>query len=170
MAAEIGESLVGSYLRLIKGCEIVTFNQRLSKEPIQMGETDVLAIDLDTDTVYLCEVVTHIRGMRYGAGPKETLSRVRAKFKRLTEYGNRAFPTYTRVYMLWSPYVPIGRITSGLQRLVADLGRRGNTLELQINQDYAERVEELRDRARTDSKNYGEPFFRALQILERLRH
>ena len=169
MAEEIGESLVGSYLRLIKGCEIVTYNQRLSKEPNEMGETDVLAIDLDTKTVYLCEVVTHILGMLYGSGNEATLSRVRRKFQRLTEYGRRAFPTHERIYMLWSPYVPVGKVTTGLQELIDDLAEAGDSLELQINQEYTRRVGELQERARLDTKNYGEPFFRALQIIEHLR-
>lgn len=169
MTEEIGESLVGSYLRHIKGCEIVTYNQRLSKKPSEMGETDVLAIDVERPAVYLCEVVTHIRGMLYGSGTEATLARVRGKFQRLTEYGRRAFPSHERVYMLWSPYVPMGRITAGLQQLANRLAADGDTLELQINQDYSRRVDELRERARTDSKNYGEPFFRALQILEHLR-
>ncbi len=170
MPEEIGESLVGSYLRLIRDCEIVTYNQRLSREPSQMGETDVLAIDLETTTVYLCEVVTHIRGMLYGSGTEATVSRVRKKFQRLTEYGRRAFPEYQRIYMLWSPYVPVGRVTSGLQQLVDELANGGDALELQINQEYTRRVAELQERARLDTKNYGESFFRALQIIGHLRH
>ncbi|MFC7173946.1 hypothetical protein ACFQL0_12485 [Haloplanus litoreus] len=38
-----------------------------------------------------------------------------------------------------------------------------------INGEYTDRVEDLRELAADDKKDYGEPAFRFLQILEHLR-
>jgi len=166
---EIGESLVGAYLRLIRDCEIVTYNQRLSRKPGEMGETDVIGLDLDSSTVYLCEVVTHLRGLLYAGGNEGSLRRIGEKLRRAAQYSARAFPTHNRVLMLWAPYVPRGYLTRGLEELREELERAGHDLELRINGEYAACVDELRHLARQDTKNYGEPFFRVLQILEHLR-
>jgi Holliday junction resolvase-like predicted endonuclease len=167
--AEMGESVVGAYLRLIKGCEIVTYNQRLSREKGEFGEADVIAIDVDSTTVYICEVVTHLGGILYAGGNPGTLRKLQEKFRRIDGFAARLFPTYQKVFMLWSPYVPIGFLTEGLRELQQELARQNQSLELKINVDYTACINELRDLARGDMKDHGEPFFRALQILEHLR-
>ena len=63
--------------------------------------------------------------------------------------------------MFWSPVVPKGYLTENLAKI--------NGLELVINGSYKERIELLRLRARTEAQDTGNPFFRALQILEHLR-
>ena len=63
---ESGELLVGSYLRLVEGCELVTYNQRSHEEGEQM-EIDVIGVDnaeAGEQIVYICEVVTHIDGLQ----------------------------------------------------------------------------------------------------------
>jgi hypothetical protein len=61
MAPDIGESLVGSYLRYVVGCEVVVYN---TQTPNVQGELDVIALKQATPrTVWLCEVITHIRGV-----------------------------------------------------------------------------------------------------------
>ena len=166
---QMGESAVGAYLRLCIGCEIVTYNQRLSKIPNEMGETDVLGIDIDRTTIYICEVVTHLGGILYGSGNESTLKKLTEKFERAAEYGSRAFPNHRLVLMLWAPNVPVGYLTNGLQALQERLAKRHYLLELRINRAYAESIDELRELAHQVTKDYGEPFFRALQILEHLR-
>lgn len=69
---QIGELIVGAYLRVINDCELVSYNQR-SKEAGRQMEVDVLGVE-STDgeqTVYACEVVTHIRGSLYSGSPDE---------------------------------------------------------------------------------------------------
>jgi hypothetical protein len=168
--AEMGEYLVGAYLRLIIGCEIVTYNQRLSRERGQFGEADVLGIDVDGTTIYVCEVVTHLGGLLYSGGNEKSLRKLSEKFERIAAYSVEGFPTHKHVLMLWSPYVPKGILTTGLAGLRERLREQGHPLELRINEEYTAAVDELRNLARRDTKDHGEPFFRALQILEHLRH
>jgi hypothetical protein len=38
-----------------------------------------------------------------------------------------------------------------------------------VNEEYTEKIDELRDKAAAEKKSYGEPAFRFLQILEHMR-
>lgn len=64
--------------------------------------------------------------------------------------------------MFWSPIVP-----SGLVEKLKDAELSG--LEVVVNKKYTERVDALRLIAKKELKDFGNPFFRALQILEALR-
>jgi len=69
-----GELLVGAYHKRMNDCEIVSYNNR-SKEDGNQMEADIIAIDNDSDTgrqsVYVCEVVTHMSGKLYSGTPDE---------------------------------------------------------------------------------------------------
>ncbi|AOW80899.1 hypothetical protein HTSR_1729 [Halodesulfurarchaeum formicicum] len=183
--AQHGEQLVGAYHKLITDCEIVSYNQR-SKEQGDQMEIDVLAINSEPDTqeVYICEVITHLHGMRYSGSPdtdewtdygnemyQHTLERVLSKFYSDHGYATRVFDDAENyVFELWSPVVPEGGLTDGL----AELERRfesttEQSLDLVINQTYSKRIDELRSLAADEKKAYGEPAFRFLQILEHMR-
>ena len=71
---ESGELLVGSYLRLAEGCELVMYNQRSKAQGDQL-EIDVIGVEKTEDgerIVYTCEVVTHIDGLHYSGAPAPT--------------------------------------------------------------------------------------------------
>ena len=78
---ESGKLLVGSYLRLVEGCELVMYNQRSQQQGDQL-EIDVIGVD-NTErgdrVVYTCEVVIHIDGLHYSGTPDTD---------RWAEYGN----------------------------------------------------------------------------------
>jgi len=69
---DIGESLVGAYLRHIGGCEVVTYNSFFAD---RQGEIGIKTGD--PRTVWLCEVTTHIGGMlippRGDRGPEDVI-------------------------------------------------------------------------------------------------
>jgi hypothetical protein len=162
MPTEMGEYVVGAYLRIVEHCDFIDYNIR----PIEGGlkglnELDVLGLRFRDRTAYVCEVTTHIRGLLYKDN-EATVERVKQKYQRQREYAReflRNFPN--RHFMFWSPRVPEGYITKGLR------GIRG--LELVVNADYTQCVNDLRDKAKIMSNDTGNPFFRVLQILERLR-
>jgi hypothetical protein len=165
---EMGEYIVGSYLRLILGCELVIYNQKLSRKKGEFSEVDVLGIDVDKNTVYICEVVTHIGGMLY-RNYTETMKRIKRKFQDNIKYADNIFPSHNKIYMLWSPYVNKGKLTNYFEKLHNELRISENIFKLVINKKYTKKVNELRVKAKKDMKDSGEPFFRALQILEHLR-
>jgi len=182
---QIGEQLVGAYLRIVDDCDLVSYNQR-SKEAGQQMELDVLGVGTvnGNQTVYGCEVVTHIDGLHYNGTPdtdewaaygnedyQYTLQHLQEKFKQdytlLTNVFDRA-DTFTLQF--WSPVVPQGYLTDGLAELQRRFEADHNVaIDLVINGEYADRVKHLRQEASATQKSYDEPAFRFLQILEHLR-
>ncbi len=81
--SDIGESLVGAYMRYIEGCPIILYNSFLTD---QQGEVDVVAVKPSRPgtkrEVFLCEVTTHIQGFN-----TKTTLRLRDKLARLREFG-----------------------------------------------------------------------------------
>lgn len=188
--AQPGELLVGAYHRLITGCELVSYNQR-SREQGNQLELDVLAIHSENghQTVYACEVITHVNGMLYVGTPstdrweefgndnyQRTLERIWEKFETDFEYVTDVFDTADEyVFQLWSPVAPEGHRTSGLKVLQPKLEKELNsrsetncTVDLCYNEGYTERIDALRDEAKTDAGGSGNRAFRFLQILENL--
>lgn len=186
-----GELLVGAYHRLINGCELISYNQRSQEQGNQM-ELDVLAIQSRNghQTVYACEVITHVNGMLYTGSPstdrwedfgnddyQRTLERIWDKLEVDFEYVTGVFDTAdTYCLQLWSPVVPNGYRTEGLEvlgpELEEELGSRTSVefeIELIYNESYRERIDALRDKAQNDAGDTGNIAFRLLQILENLR-
>jgi hypothetical protein len=181
-----GELLVGAYLKLVEECELVTYNQRSPEQGNQL-EVDVIGVKSTSnggDTVYTCEVVTHLNGLNYSGTPntqkweeygnssyQHTLERIERKFESDREYVRKLFRTADLyVFQLWSPVVPRGHLTRGLSELATEFGERNDSeLELIINERYTERLDELREDAGQTQKNHGELGFRMLQIIEHLR-
>ena len=76
MSTEMGEYVVGAYLKLEEGCDFVDFNVRPPGGGLKgLGELDVVGLNFRTKTAFLCEVSTHIKGLTYGSYPK-TVERV----------------------------------------------------------------------------------------------
>jgi hypothetical protein len=186
-----GELLVGAYHRVINGCELVSYNQRSQEQGNQM-ELDVLAIQSENgnQTVYACEVITHINGMLYTGSPstdrwsefgndnyQRTLERIWKKFEVDFEYVTAVFDTADAYHLqLWSPVVPEGHRTKGLEVLGPELEEELSSstkaeleVELFYNESYTERIDALRDEAQKDAGGTGNIGFRLLQILENLR-
>ncbi|EMA30445.1 hypothetical protein [Halobiforma nitratireducens] len=187
--AQVGELLVGGYHALVTDAEVVSYNSRSKADGEQM-EIDVVAIDSSDgiQTVYACEVVTHLGGAAYSGTPETdkwadygndsyqySLEKLESKFRSDYEYVTRVFDDADEyVLQLWAPSLADGYLTDGLEALSADLEANdesgiGTGIDLVINETYTERIEELRTLAATETKSYGEPAFRFLQILEHLR-
>jgi len=162
MKTEIGEYIIGAYLKLVKGCNFVDYNVRPPGGGLEgLGELDVIGLNIEKKIVYLCEVTTHIRGLSYGSN-RDTIEVIKKKYKRQKKYAEKYLEEYhEKHYMFWSPVVPKGYLTEGL----AEIGG----LEIIINNGYTKCVDELKKLAKIKSNDEGNPFFRTLQILEHLR-
>ncbi|ARS89939.1 hypothetical protein [Natrarchaeobaculum aegyptiacum] len=172
-----GELLVGAYHKRMNGCEVISYNNRSRERGNQM-EADVIAIDNDRDTdqqtVYVCEVVTHMSGKLYSGDPEEgwwdqftntkahrfSLQKLEQKFSKDYDYVNDTFANADdHVYQFWAPVVTGWARGSGLIDGLEELGRRfedetGEELELVINQDYTERIRSLREEAKGDTQYF----------------
>lgn len=143
-AADLGESLVGAYMRHVEQCSIVLYNSFFAD---QQGEIDVVAVKPRASEqprlVYLCEVTTHIGGM---AGA--TVKKVPTKLGRLREFAELTFPGDEHRFQWWSPYVKIGATTAAFEQLRAGWATEGRSLEFILNEEYTERVTQLVNAAR----------------------
>jgi hypothetical protein len=159
---DIGEYVVGAYLKIIKKCDFVDYNVRPPGGGLEgLNELDVVGLDFKNKTAYLCEVTTHIRGVLYKDNIT-TVNKINIKYEKQKEYANKylsGFPK--RYFMFWSPVVPKGYITKELEKT--------DGLELIINKKYAQCIDELRLKAKELTNDVGNPFFRMLQILEHLK-
>jgi hypothetical protein len=173
----IGEELVMAYLQYIKGCEFV--QQNLYTPDIQ-GEIDVVGIDIDNKTIYVCEVAIHLQtGLQYVNQIKHTPNNVNklfAKFSKDIEYANKYFPDYKKIIMLWCPIVKNQKSGSKHNQMndVAEVKNKiktkyGIELETIINEKFMDCFKELREYAGTDKKENKSPVIRLLQIEEFLK-
>ena len=161
MPADFGEELVGAYLTEVARCDFVAYNVRPSGGGVRgLDELDVIGLDHERKVAYLCEVVTHLHGYRFGGSTSAAVERVRRKHELQKHYSRRLHGFRPR-YMFWSPRVAVGPLSEGLGRIQG--------LELVINEDYSQRIEELREEAGKDPRPTSNSAFRLLQILEHLR-
>lgn len=157
----MGEFIVGAYLQVVERCDIVNYGVRLPDGGLRgLNEIDVVAMRFSDSVVFLCEVITHLHGTLYGTYDS-TVARVTEKFKHHRTYAQEQLGTFTtKQSMLWAPIVPSG--------LAHRLGRLPD-VQLIMNEQYSERVVELRRHAKQMKQDVGNPAFRLLQILEHLR-
>jgi len=163
MNTEMGEYLVGAYLKLINNCDFVEYNVRRPGGKLAgLNELDVMGLDFKNKTAYLCEVTTHLEGLQYQSGKRTTIETIRNKYDKLREYADNHLPGVfpKRHFMFWSPVVSAG-VEMELQEIQG--------LELIINDKYSACVDELLEQASKVTYDTNNPAFRILQILGHLR-
>ncbi|MFC4103238.1 hypothetical protein [Paenibacillus xanthanilyticus] len=162
MKTEMGELIVGAYLKQIEECDFVEYNVRTRGGGLKgLNELDVVGLNFVTNTAYLCEVTTHLLGALY-VDNRSTVEKIKTKHENQKYYALNYLTSFQNIrYMFWSPYVPVGYITKGLAEVT--------DLELIINKEYTNRINEMRLLAKKTTNDTGNDFFRALQILEHLK-
>jgi hypothetical protein len=67
MKTEMGEYVVGAYLKQVLKCDFVDYNVRPPCGGIEgLAEFDVVGLRFSDSTAYICEVTTHLGGLLYG--------------------------------------------------------------------------------------------------------
>jgi Holliday junction resolvase-like predicted endonuclease len=161
MATEMGEYLVGAYLKLVRGFNVVDYNTRPPGGGLNgLGELDVIAFNFTSREVCLCEVTTHLDGLQIGPNADFTIRKISAKHQRQRSYAQSYLADFKPRYMFWSPRVR-PQLAAKLESIEG--------LELYINDKYTAAVDELRVKASTSKADANNPAFRLLQILEHLR-
>jgi len=163
MKTEIGEYIVGAYLKIIKECDFVDYNVKPRGGRLEgLNELDVIGINFKNNSVYLCEATTHITGLLI-QDAETTMNKIKQKHKRQKEYYKKYLNNFSNPhFMFWSPFVSKGKT----EKLKKDRSLKG--LELIINEKYASCIRELEGKAIKMTNATGNPFFRMLQITERI--
>ncbi|MCK9795956.1 hypothetical protein M1843_19600 [Isoptericola sp. 4D.3] len=154
---EIGESLVGAYLRHVRGCHTIAYNAYL---PDQQGEIDVIGIGGAgvEQSVWIAEVAIHLDDLNYGSYPL-TIAKIRQKADRARRYARDVHHTDAPNVEFWAPRVPPG-IVKELEQFPG--------ITYVFNREFTRRVHELAAIASRSTKLYGEEAFRLLQLLTHL--
>ena len=156
------EYIVGAHLQLIEECDFIDYNVRPPGGGLKgLEELDVVDLNFKSNTAYLCEVTTHIRGLLY-KNNQETIRRIKKKHDRQKKYAEKYLKNFkNHRFMFWSPVVPVGYITEHLENFEG--------LELVINGEYKKRIDQLRQLVGKTTHDARNPFFRMLQIMEHMR-
>jgi len=171
----IGEEIVGEYLKIILGCDFIEYN---FYTPGVQGEIDVVGINAAKKRLYICEVATHlITGLQYVKERQpDNVDRFVKKFKKGVEYASKYFPDYEKHFMLWSPIVknqgPTAKHnqTGDIQKIQALIRSKcGVEIEPIVNKDYLRCLDDLRTYARKETKELKSPVLRLMQIEEKLK-
>jgi hypothetical protein len=161
--AEMGEFLVGAYLKVIEKCDFIGYNMRPPGGGLKgLAELDVVGLKFETETAFLCEVTTHIGGLLYKTN-QYTIEHIKKKHAAQRSYAGAQLSQFKVLkYQFWSPAVPKGYLTDNLPLIDDDL-------EIIVNEEYAARIGQLRMKAQELTNDEGNPAFRLLQILEHMR-
>jgi hypothetical protein len=172
---EVGEELVGAWLRKIAECDFVQYNVAWRGK---QGEIDVIGLNLVKKTAHICEVATHLAtGLQYVRnGQPDNVPRLTHKFQGDIDYARQYLPEFRHCFQLWSPIVkhPIAQAAAHNQFTdLNDIRRniwksRQIEVEMVVNEGYLARVEELRSLAALETPASEYPVFRLLQIQARL--
>ena len=99
MHADIGEQIVGAYLKVIEGCDVVSYNVRPPGGKLEgLAELDVIGLKFAERKAFICEVVTHIRGTLYGNGNIGTLEKIGAKHERQKRYAENQLVEFLNAF------------------------------------------------------------------------
>jgi len=156
----MGQYAVGACLRFFYGCKIVAYDQQFYNAKFE--EIDVVGVNPSQNTVYICEVIVQLDGLKLGPDNRTTLQNLRKRFEKMKYYGEKFFANFNKQYMFWSPYVPKGALTDGLSKLHVELSIN---ISFKVNKFFREDIVRLMEKARSSTSDYGEPFLRALQIV-----
>ena len=98
----MGEYIVGAYLKLELDCHFVDYNVRSSSGGLAgLSELDVVGLNFTNKTAYICEVTTHIQGLLYGSGNKETIEKIRSKHQRQIDYANQYLTDFPKKHFMF---------------------------------------------------------------------
>lgn len=172
---EIGEEIVGAYLKECCRCDFVEYNYDLESK---QAECDVVGAAIRDNLMYFCEVATHTGGFLY-VDPRTkkpaNFERLVKKFTKDIEFARSRFPNFDHKFMFWSPIVKSSRPDAKYDSL-AEVNKAkkqceqelGAEIVLVINDVYAIKLEELRKAALKKGADSAFSILRFLQIEENL--
>ena len=168
----VGEQLVSSYLRYIRGCDFTQMNLYTIES---QGEIDVVGLNMTEQRVYICEVAIHLTtGLQYTKNNRvNNVEKLTEKFSRDIEYARKYLSEYDQHFMLWSPIVkdtkgkPENNRIMHLKKIKENIVDRYNIeIEFVVNEKFQKCLWELRDYAKNETKALQCPLLRLMQVEE----
>ena len=162
----VGEQIVSSYLRYIRGCAFTETNLNTVES---QGEIDVVGLNIVEQKVYICEVAIHLTtGLKYSDDMGDNIRKLTDKFSRGIDYAWNYYKEYDHHFMLWSPIVKESKMQH-LTEMQENIRRKYSIdIECIVNEKFQECLEELRNFARQQTTVFHCPLMRLMQIEESL--
>jgi len=151
LKTEIGEQIVGAYLKYIKNCEIITYNVRSPGGGLEgLNEFDVIGFNFEERKVFIAEVTTHICGTLY-YNYENTIKKIKDKHRRQIIYAEKYLKDFSTIeFMFWSPRVPEGKLMKELEKI--------DGIKYVINKEYRKAIEELIRYTKDKDNDLGNDF------------
>lgn len=168
--ANVGEILVGDYLRIKENCDFIDYNVYTRDS---QGEIDVVGINNKAKKVFICEVAIQLKtGLQYTKNKRpDTCQRLIDKFTKDIAYANKYFKGYKKEFMLWSPIVKDSKgmieynQADHLKRMTDEIKQRTKIkVQLMVNDKFHSAFLELKKYAASSSEELKSPVLRLLQI------
>jgi len=190
MATELGEYIVGAYLEEIRNCDVVYYNPSFVCPPEITGRKSSVKCEIDVvglsvrggfEKIYICEVTTHLKGINVRQKAKaKPMEVIKNKLIAGLWYASSFFPWIEHVeFEVWCNYVPKGNKMNYLKSIQNDFltylskynkkkGDKCLTYKcgLVINEQYADCLMKLFDKAKKDTSHSDNSFYRGLQVLQ----
>lgn len=162
------EEFVGEYLRIVKECDFIKYNEKFtvktedSHKQKGMSEVDVIGINLKKRIIFVCEVSAQMEGI-YDTYPAKLDYRNKnnkfAKNQRYIEEHFKDFEPKTVKHMFWCPI---------LKEKQKEKFTLPNYVELIDGQKFLDKINELKEILAKSKKDYASPVIRFLQIFAHL--
>ena len=162
MIVDIGEQIVGAYLRIINKCDYINYNVKPNTTGLEtLDEFDIVGFNFINSSVYMCEVTTHLNGINYGSYEK-TIRKVNEKYKKQRKYAENYLNMFRNIYFqYWSPVIPEGKLLKALLNI--------DGLYFIANKEYTEKINELKKEIISIKSITNNDFIRIIQIMQNLR-
>ncbi len=176
MSANGIEEFVGQYLTFVKNCDFVKYNEpyiakiKCEEKRKNMGEADVIGININDKKLYICEVTAELQGMgdtnfqKYKKYEDDDENKSKNKFEKNKNVYSDKFKGFTVEYMLWFPFSPSKARMSILEK---DLNEQGITAYYE--ESFFKAIEELKTKLSKKTENLSSPFARFFQVYGRLQ-
>lgn len=170
MSANGIEEFVGQYLTFVKKCDFVKYNEsyianlECEKKQQNMGEVDVIGLNVKDKKLYVCEVTAELQGMGETNFNKYTVFGVKNKFEKNKNFFSTHYSDYQIEYMLWFPFAPSKERMPILKERLQEQG-----ITAYYEKDFLDEIENLKAKLSENTQNLASPFARFLQIYGRLQ-
>lgn len=171
---DLNELIASAYLEYVVGCDMVETHVYIGE---RSDSIDVIGVNTDDWTVYVCEVEDHLLGTRYSLSKqqKNHVTRCVRKFREIAYYVNHRYEGFEKRYMLWTPVVTehnrefIRNPVQDLNEIVTLIHiEQGIKVEPVANERYAQCLTELRQALGNTKRVLNSPVLRFIQLEEQL--
>lgn len=174
---DINELIATAYLQYVQQCDVVDTQVYIGE---RSDGIDVVGVDSQDWTVYVCEVDDHLISTRYSLAGRHVnhVDRYVRKFRDIAAYVDHRYEGFNKRYMLWVPVVTehgrefVRNPMQDLSEIVTMIKiESGIDVDVIANERFAQALKQVRQALGNTPKILQSPILRFIQLEEQLnRH